>query len=33
MIIELLVFTSFLLTMIFLMMKSRFMKVGIDNSG
>lgn len=33
MIIELLVFFSFLLTMIFLMCKSRFMKVGIDNSG
>lgn len=33
MIIELLVFFSFLLTMIFLMCKSRQMKVGIDNSG
>lgn len=33
MIIELLVFASFLLTMVFLMIKSRYMKVGIDNSG
>ena len=33
MLIELLIFFSFLLTMMFLMCKSRFMKVGIDNSG
>lgn len=33
MIVELLVFSTFLLTMVFLMCKSRFMKVGIDNSG
>jgi hypothetical protein len=31
--IELLVFSTFLLTMIFLMFKSRFTKVGMDGSG
>ena len=33
MMIELLVFSTFLFTMILLMLKSRFSKIGIDNSG